>query len=77
MVVAGREPGVLVELGVVEQRYRAVLEVLDEGVPVTVVARRYGVARQTVHGGWSGMPMVAGWPGWRIVRRRRWRVRIR
>jgi len=36
-------------LGVVEQRYRAVLEVLDEGVPVTVVARRYGVARQTVH----------------------------
>ena len=37
------------ELGVVEQRYRAVLEVLDEGVPVTVVARRYGVARQTVH----------------------------
>jgi len=40
---------VLVELGVVEQRYRAVLEVLDEGAPVTVVARRYGVARQTVH----------------------------
>ena len=39
----------LVELGVVEQRYRAVLEVLDEGVPVTVVAQRYGVARQTVH----------------------------
>ena len=45
----GGEPGVLVELGVVEQRYRAVLEVLDEGVPVTVVALRYGVARQTVH----------------------------
>ena len=39
----------LVELGVVEQRYRAVLEVLEEGVPVTAVARRYGVARQTVH----------------------------
>ena len=39
----------LVELGVVEQRYRAVLEVLDEAVPVTEVARRYGVARQTVH----------------------------
>jgi hypothetical protein len=30
-VVAGRGPGVLVELGVAEQRYRAVLEVLDEG----------------------------------------------
>jgi len=38
----------LVELGVVEQRYRAVLEVLEEGLPVTEVARRYGVARQTV-----------------------------
>jgi hypothetical protein len=41
---------VLVELGVVEQRYRAVLEVLEEGLPVTeVVARRHQVARQTVH----------------------------
>ena len=40
----------LVELGVAEQRYRAVLEVLDEGASVTDVARRYGVARQTVHG---------------------------
>ena len=38
----------LVELGVVEQRHQAVLEVLD-GVSVTDVARRYGVARQTVH----------------------------
>jgi hypothetical protein len=26
---------VLVELGVVEQRYRAVLEVLEDGAPVT------------------------------------------
>jgi transposase InsO family protein len=41
---------VLVELGAVEQRYRAVLEVLEEGVSVTEVARRYGLARQTVHG---------------------------
>jgi transposase-like protein len=40
---------VLVELGVAGQRYRAVLEVLDEGATVTDVARRYGVARQTVH----------------------------
>ncbi len=39
----------LVELGVVEQRYQAVLEVL-QGAAVTDVARRYGVARQTVHG---------------------------
>ena len=28
---------------------RAVLEVLEDGAPVTEVARRYGVARQTVH----------------------------
>ena len=43
----GGSPGVLVELGVAEQRYRAVLEVLDEGASVTDVARRYGVARRT------------------------------
>ena len=35
-------------LDVVEQRHRAVLEVL-EGASVTDVATRYGVARQTVH----------------------------
>ncbi len=39
----------LVELGLVEQRYRAVLEVLGDGASVTDVARRSGVARQTVH----------------------------
>ena len=39
---------VLVELGVVEQRYQAVLEVLG-GASVADVARRYGVVRQTVH----------------------------
>jgi len=39
----------LVELSVVEQRYQAVLEVLG-GATVVDVARRYGVARQTVHG---------------------------
>jgi transposase InsO family protein len=63
---------VLVELGVVEQRYRAVLEVLDEGVPVTEVARRYGVARQTVHewlaryaneGGLAGLADRSSRPG--------------
>jgi hypothetical protein len=31
-----------------EMRYRAVLEVLD-GAVISVVARRYGVSRQTVH----------------------------
>jgi transposase len=39
---------VLVELKVVEQRYRAVLDVLD-GMSVTDVASRNGVTRQTVH----------------------------
>ena len=38
----------LVELGLVEQRYKAVCEVLD-GATVTDVARRNGVVRQTVH----------------------------
>jgi transposase InsO family protein len=36
------------ELSVTEQRYRAVLEV-RAGVPVTEVADRYGVSRQSVH----------------------------
>ena len=38
----------LVELSVVEQRYRAVLDAAA-GVPVTEVAERYGVSRQSVH----------------------------
>lgn len=38
----------LVELNAVEQRYQAVLDVLA-GSTVTEVARRFGVARQTVH----------------------------
>ena len=38
----------LVELGLVEQRFAAVKEVLD-GASVTDVARRNGVSRQTVH----------------------------
>jgi transposase InsO family protein len=39
---------VLVELGLVEQRYQAVLEVLA-GATVTEVAGRFGVTRQTLH----------------------------
>jgi transposase-like protein len=39
---------VLVELGLVKQRYKAVMEVLD-GVTVVDGARRNGVVRQTVH----------------------------
>jgi transposase InsO family protein len=39
---------VLIELGVVEQRHKAVLEVLA-GNSVVEVAERYGVSRQTLH----------------------------
>jgi len=38
----------LVELSIVEQRYHAAMEVIS-GAPVTEVARRYGVSRQSVH----------------------------
>jgi transposase-like protein len=40
---------VLVELSVVELRYQAVLEVVNQGAAVTDVAVRFGVTRQTVH----------------------------
>ena len=49
------------ELSVAEQRYRAVLEVLA-GVPVTEVADRYGVSRQSVHA-WLGRYRGEGPPG--------------
>lgn len=39
----------LVELSMVEQRHKAVLEVLEAGASVTDVATRYGVDRRTVH----------------------------
>lgn len=52
----------LVELGLVEQRYKAVLEVLDSGLSVTDVARRYGVGRQTVHT-WLRRYTAEGLPG--------------
>lgn len=48
-LVTGSKPGVLVELGAVEQRYRAVLEVPDEGVPVIPVAC-IRVAHPLTHG---------------------------
>ena len=52
----------LVELGLVEQRYQAVLEVLNDAVPVAEVARRHGVSRQTVHG-WLRRYAVQGLAG--------------
>ena len=39
----------LVELGLVELRYQAVLEVVNQGATVTDVAVRFGVTRPSVH----------------------------
>jgi transposase len=39
----------LVELSVMEQRYQAVLAVVQEGWKVTEVAARLDVSRQSVH----------------------------
>ena len=66
----------LVEWGVAEQRHRAVLEVLD-GASVTVVARRFGVSRQTVHRWLGRYAGEGGWRIWSIGRPGRGRVRIR
>jgi transposase InsO family protein len=54
-------PLMLWELSVTEQRYRAVLEVMA-GVPVTEVADRYGVSRQSVHA-WLVRSRDEGPPG--------------
>jgi transposase InsO family protein len=54
-------PLMLSELSVTEQRYRAVLEVMA-GVPVTEVAGRYGVSRQSVHA-WLARYRDEGPPG--------------
>jgi transposase InsO family protein len=53
---------VLVELSVMEQRYHAVLEVITSLVPVSEVAERYGVSRQTVHA-WLRRYEAEGLPG--------------
>ena len=49
VVESGEVVIVLVELGLVEQRYQAVLEVLNDASTVTDVAIRFRVTRQTVH----------------------------
>ena len=51
-----------VKLGLVEQRYKAVIEVLDGAASVTDVARRHGVGRQTVHT-WLRRYAAEGLPG--------------
>jgi transposase-like protein len=61
---------VLVELGLVEQRYQAVLEVLINAASVSEVAARFGVTRQSVHrwlryasGGLAGLVDQSTVPG--------------
>jgi hypothetical protein len=61
---AGREvEAVLVVLGVVEQRYEAVMAVLRDGHTVVDVAERFGVAGRASIGGSAAMRR-AGWRGW-------------
>jgi transposase len=52
---------VLVELSVMEQRYQAVMAVVQDGWKVSEVARRLGVARQSVHN-WIARYEAGGLP---------------
>jgi transposase-like protein len=65
----------LVELNAVEQRLKAVLEVLD-GASVRDVARRYVVTRQSVHN-WLRHHAADGSNDWSINRLGRCRARTR
>jgi hypothetical protein len=67
---------VLVELNVVEQRYQAVLEVLNDGATVTDVAVGSGWLVRRCTSGCAGM-RPRGWVGWPTTARGRGRVRIR
>ena len=51
----------LVELSVMEQRYQAVMAVVQDGWKVTEVADRLGVARQSVHN-WIARYEAGGLP---------------
>jgi transposase-like protein len=50
------------ELSVAEQRYRAVLAVIEDGLSVTEAAAKVGVSRQTLHG-WLSRYAEAGLEG--------------
>jgi transposase len=52
---------VLVELSVMEQRYQAVLAVVQDGWKVVEVADRLGVSRQAVHA-WIARYEQGGFP---------------
>jgi transposase InsO family protein len=53
---------VLRELSVAEQRYQAILAVIEEGLSVTEVAAKAGVSRQTLHS-WLGRYAAGGLEG--------------
>ena len=59
----------LVELSVMEQRYQAVLAVIQDGWKVTEVAARIWVSRQTVHN-WIARYEQGGELGSRLMSRR-------
>jgi hypothetical protein len=50
-------------MSVAEQRYLAVLALIEDGVPVTVVAEKYGVSRQMVHSWQSRYPWAQALSG--------------
>jgi transposase len=64
------------ELSVAEQRYRAVLAVIEDGLSVTEAAAKVGVSRQTMHG-WLGRYAGSGWRAWPTGRVGCGRARIR
>ena len=66
----------LVELGVVEQRYGAVCEVINDGETVTAVAHRFGCLVRRFIGGCASTRRRV-WPGWLIGQLGRIRVLIR
>ena len=53
---------VLRELSVAEQRYQAILAVIEDGLSVTEVADKVGVSRQTLHA-WLSRYAVDGLEG--------------
>jgi transposase len=53
---------VLRELSVAEQRYQAVLSVIEDGLSVTGAAAKAGVSRQALHG-WLGRYAAGGLEG--------------
>jgi hypothetical protein len=68
---------VLVELDVVEQRYRAVLEVSMRACPLWWWRAGMGWPARRCMPGCAGMPMGVAWVGWRTGPHGRPRARIR